>query len=375
MEKLSSLDGLHRLDSSGAANSSRRPLSSGVDAEQRRQKVRDVNKALEHDPVDVTALRKIALSSGGLINEHLRQRVWPKLLAVDVHLPVTYPADFERHKDFDQVKLDVRRSDRRFPPGVRARFRRFKQQELTEGFHELAVPFLLVCGSDICCRLLVQLCHSHLREYMGVSMSEANVLLDFLYPLIAEHDDELERFLVRSEVGTVFSLSWMITWFSHVLPDLSMVYRLYDVFLASHPLFPIYLVAMIVLDKRKEILSVDCELSAVHSVLSHLINEHLPMEVLISKSINFFKQNPPAMLASRHRLDIDKSLVMAGYRSLQEKLLRQRPDRILRSRLKKNQQKDSKDSGMLSIQSVAQVAAWTFSVAFGAAAYLLYESW
>ena len=34
-------------------------------------------------------------------------------------------------------------------------------------------------------------------EYMGVSMSEANVLLDFLYPLIAEHDDELERFLVR----------------------------------------------------------------------------------------------------------------------------------------------------------------------------------
>lgn len=28
-------------------------------------------------------------------------------------------------------------------------------------------------------------------------MSCANVLMSFLYPLIAEHDDELERFLVR----------------------------------------------------------------------------------------------------------------------------------------------------------------------------------
>ena len=32
---------------------------------------------------------------------------------------------------------------------------------------------------------------------MGESMSDANVLLSFLYPLIAEHDSDLEEFLVK----------------------------------------------------------------------------------------------------------------------------------------------------------------------------------
>eukprot|EP00118_Oscarella_pearsei_P007830 m.39265 g.39265 ORF g.39265 m.39265 type:complete len:83 (+) comp32702_c0_seq1:295-543(+) len=38
----------------------------------------------------------------------------------------------QSHRDYSQVVLDVRRSDRRFPPGTRASFRRFKQSQLTE---------------------------------------------------------------------------------------------------------------------------------------------------------------------------------------------------------------------------------------------------
>lgn len=104
----------------------------GVVAEKRRRKVREVNRALESDPVDLSTLREHALSSGGLINDELRLRVWPKLVAIDVYSPVTWPLHLDKHKDYDQVRLDVRRSDRRFPPGIRARYRRFKQQELTD---------------------------------------------------------------------------------------------------------------------------------------------------------------------------------------------------------------------------------------------------
>ena len=56
-------------------------------------------------------------------------------------------------------------------------------------------------------------------------------------------------------------------------------------------------------------MAVECELSAVHSVLSHLIDEHLPVEILIAKAVHSFKCCPPVTLATRHKLDIDKRLV------------------------------------------------------------------
>lgn len=49
----------------------------------------------------------------------------------------------------------------------------------------------------------------------------------------------------RAEVGTIFALSWLITWFGHVLSDFRHVVRLYDFFLACHPLMPIYFAAVV----------------------------------------------------------------------------------------------------------------------------------
>jgi len=52
-------------------------------------------------------------------------------------------------------------------------------------------------------------------------------------------------YVVRSEVGTIFSLSWLITWYGHVLPHLRDIVRCYDFFIACHPLMPIYLAAAV----------------------------------------------------------------------------------------------------------------------------------
>lgn len=46
-------------------------------------------------------------------------------------------------------------------------------------------------------------------------------------------------------MGTIFALSWLITWFGHVLLDFRHVVRLYDFFLACHPLMPIYFAAVV----------------------------------------------------------------------------------------------------------------------------------
>ncbi len=37
-----------------------------------------------------------------------------------------------------------------------------------------------------------------------------------------------------------FALPWFITWFSHDVTDINVVARLFDVFMGSHPLLPLY---------------------------------------------------------------------------------------------------------------------------------------
>ena len=50
---------------------------------------------------------------------------------------------------------------------------------------------------------------------------------------IQKRNPEVHDFLEHCEVGTIFALPWMITWFGHVLPDYEDVVRLYDFFLSK----------------------------------------------------------------------------------------------------------------------------------------------
>ena len=86
-------------------------------------------------------------------------------------------------------------------------------------------------------------------------MEETVSLLQFMYPLFRRRNPILHSHLMRAELGTIFALPWLITWFGHVLPDYGDVVRLYDFFLAQPPRMPIYLAATIVLHREKEILA------------------------------------------------------------------------------------------------------------------------
>ena len=50
---------------------------------------------------------------------------------------------------------------------------------------------------------------------------------------------------VRSECEYYFSLSWILTWYSHVVYDREDLLMLTDLFLASHPLMSIYVAAVV----------------------------------------------------------------------------------------------------------------------------------
>lgn len=79
-------------------------------------------------------------------------------------------------------------------------------------------------------------------------------------------------FFFSSGVGTVFCLPWLITWFAHTLSDYRNVVRLYDCFLASPYLMPMYIAAAIVLHKKEDVLAGECDMAMQHYILSQVSN-------------------------------------------------------------------------------------------------------
>ncbi|XP_023815668.1 TBC1 domain family member 20 isoform X2 [Oryzias latipes] len=312
----------------------------------RKQKLADIHRALISDPVDIQALRRAAATRGGLLNNEMRRKVWPKLLNINVfdlpHRPGRNGR--EKHTDFQQVVLDVKRSMKRFPKGMPAAERDALQEQLIDiilevlkrnsqlhyyqGYHDVAVTLLLVVGERMAMAMLEKLSNHHLRDFMDTTMDSTKHILNYLMPILEQVDAELHDFMTRAEVGTIFALSWLITWFGHVLSEFKHTLRLYDFFLASHPLMPIYLAATIVLHREQEVKQTECDMAMVHHLLAH-IPEDLPFELLIGRAQGLFDCFPPPLLAKQAALQSRNSLSISSFQAFQLSTLHQRPDSVL----------------------------------------------
>ncbi|XP_047438959.1 TBC1 domain family member 20 isoform X3 [Mugil cephalus] len=368
------------------------PVNGKQDSETRRKrKIADITQALSVSPVDVAALRRMAISEGGLLTDEIRCQVWPRLLNVPPHLLDQEPETVERenNKDFNQVLLDVQRSLRRFPPGMPDEQREGLQEELIDiilrvlkrnpqlhyyqGYHDIVVTFLLVLGERLATALVEKLSTHHLRDFMDPTMDNTKHILNYLMPIIERVNPEVHDFMQQAEVGTVFALSWLITWFGHVLSDFRHVVRLYDFFLACHPLMPIYFAAVIVLYREEEVLECECDMAMVHHLLSQ-IPQDLPYETLISRAGDLFVQFPPSELA--REAASHESTAASTFKDFDLASTQQRPDSVLRRR-RRQKEAAMESSAVSSVVTVAQpsvarrfvrLAVMGLTVALGAAA-------
>ena len=261
------------------------------------------------------ALRDLAVSAGGLVNDDVRKKVWPRLLNIDMvetRMSIT-EEEVKANPNYHQVLMDVNRSLKRFPPGISDDDRPELQDQLTrliirildkhpglhyyQGYHDVAITFLLVVGEEMAFNILEKLSTGPwLRQFMNPTMERTTHLLNYMYPLIEQVDAELYLFLQESEVGTIFALPWLITWFGHVLPDYDDVVRLYDFFLAQPPMMPIYLTASIVLYKSDQLKQVECDMASVHAKLSKIPLESPPFELLLRQASQLYQKFPPETL-------------------------------------------------------------------------------
>jgi len=278
------------------------------------------------------SLRDLAISEYGLINDELRRRAWPQLVGVNMLtetciLPTQ--EEVEAHKSYRQVVMDVDRSLKRFPPGIAEEERPDLQDQLTrlivrvlmkhphlnyyQGYHDVAITFLLVVGEELGFQIVERLsAGKQLREFMTPTMERTTYLLNFLYPVIKQECPELHDYLEESEVGTIFALPWLITWFSHVLPNYKDVVRLFDFFLAhsQSPMMPVYLATAIVLHRQNEILMSgpeNCDMAYVHALLSRIpISDTFPIENLLVKAQYLHEKYPPTSIEKQVKARLKK---------------------------------------------------------------------
>ncbi|XP_050795358.1 TBC1 domain family member 20-like isoform X1 [Gopherus flavomarginatus] len=353
----------------------------------RKQKLLLIHQALTSDPVAVETLRGAAVSEGGLLTDEIRRKVWPKLLSVNVYNLPPKPgrAVRQNHKDYTQVQLDVSRSTHRFPQGMRAEQRRVLQEQLIDlilhilrahpelhyyqGYHDITVTLLLVAGERMGSALLEKLSTHHLRDFMDPTMDSTKHILNYLMPILQRESLRLHDFMLRAEVGTIFALSWLITWYGHVLTSFPHILRLYDFFLASHPLMPVYFAAVIVLHREAEVLACDCDMPSVHQLLSQ-IPQNLPYERLIFWALQLFQRHPHAELAKQAALQHHKSISIGSFSAFQLATTQQRPDAVLR----RQRQQDSAHAEAAALLPMAghsplvKAAVWGISATLGAAA-------
>jgi hypothetical protein len=96
-------------------------------------------------------------------------------------------------------------------------------------------------GLDLPSDVLLQISKSHLRDCLQTNFLQLQTTLRLtIMPLLAKLDPAVHAHLFQAEMEPFFALSWVITWFSHEIRDTELVKRLFDAFIVSHPLFPIY---------------------------------------------------------------------------------------------------------------------------------------
>lgn len=293
-----------------------------------------VNEMLLKD--DIMSLRKIA-AVRGLVSDSLRRRVWPFLLDVfttnvyrdaGVGEPPGGRVPYHvlksiRHKDDAVVRADIERSLWKYSKGWSVEERDRERSRLSDiitaslegnmqgvyyyqGLHDVASVLLLVCGEGSAHAMLHKMVRCQLRDCTRSTIDPALRTLRLLYPILKHADRELYDFIKSLNEPALetpyFALSWYMTWFAHDVDSLEDIARLFDLFLGSHPMMPLYVSCEVIIGARSDILQfTEGQGDMVYSFLNKLsvVGPNKPaVDTIIQKAVNLYKQIPPHTLTA-----------------------------------------------------------------------------
>ncbi|KAL8716535.1 MAG: hypothetical protein Q9225_006140 [Loekoesia sp. 1 TL-2023] len=282
-----------------------------------RAKSRRILDACREVP-DIEALVQYATSTDGLINDEVRRKAWPILLAYipssgsDAVDRVAWH-NLSRHKDEHQVRLDVERSFIYYPknesePQLDRRkselsaviiqvLRTYPMLSYFQGFHDIVQVFLLVLGVEDAVAAVSRLSLLRIRDFMLPSLSPSLAHLRLLPSILQVADARLCQHL--SQTQPFFALAATLTLYAHDIQEYGDIARLFDFLLAHGAVVSVYFFAVIILSRREELFDIPADESEMlHSVLSKL-PKPLDLEALIAKTMSLYADFPPERLPFR----------------------------------------------------------------------------
>ena len=269
------------------------------------QKRSEILECLLQPKVDLTVLRNLCLSQGGLLTSDLRSKAWHKLLNITLYDVDTCDGG-ENHNDGDMqfgsrpmntdaiIDLDANRavffryldtSDEESDSGAyreecTSQLRTIIKSTMArldnglhyyQGFHDVAsVVYANMPGEESkASTVLYRIANKHLQDAMHENFDSISSFLNLsFFPLLQKLDHELHDYLKRAELQPTVFLKWIITLFSHDIHDPNVASRLFDSILASHPLFPLYLSMAVLIINRQELFELEYEDPAMLEVIA-----------------------------------------------------------------------------------------------------------
>lgn len=270
---------------------------------------------------DVARLRGLAESADGLLNDELRRLAWPILIGLSSESSDCSANSKEgdtdtecgwkslpRHRDEDQVQLDVNRSFIYYPTDqteahinkcrselsalIVEVLRRHPYLSYFQGYHDICQVFLLVLQPAWRARVVARLSVLRIRDFMLPSLRPTTAQLRLLPDILSKADPRLRKHIATIE--PFYALAGTLTMYAHNIEAYRDIARLFDVFLAREPVFTIYVFAQIVINRRDEILVID-EPDMLQVMLSR-VPPNMDLNTLITDAVGLFDRFPPHTL-------------------------------------------------------------------------------
>ncbi|KAG5931515.1 hypothetical protein E4U53_001726 [Claviceps sorghi] len=281
---------------------------------------------------DVTKLRSLAETTDGFLSDELR----PVLVGLSSE---SYECSagsnsgdtdgecgwekLPRHRDEEQVQLDVDRSFVYYPRDKSEADMSKCKSELSslilevlrrhpylcyfQGYHDVCQVFLLVLQPPWRTCVVARLSILRIRDFMLPSLKPTTAQLRLLPDLLAKADPKLRQHMATIE--PFYALAGTLTMYAHNIQAYRDIARLFDVFLAREPVFPIYVFAQIVINRRDEVLDIN-EPDMLQVVLSR-VPASMDLDALIADAVQLFDCYPPDSLPYWRRISKYSSLKTA----------------------------------------------------------------
>ncbi|XP_012283663.1 TBC1 domain family member 20 isoform X2 [Orussus abietinus] len=296
----------HEIDSNS-------PVDDSDDVEEHtsmeRLKISVVRGSIIKPDLTLGELKLLGCSSEGFVNVlGLPEEVPPPVQGLEtIHTQIPHATyhqilnDVARsgsHISSDASEEEIKRFQNEMIMVICWVLQRHPQLNYYQGYNDIAATILIVMGLQRALHVLERITLNFLERFMEKTMEKVNQELFYIFALLERVHPTLLEHLENVELFPHFALAEYTTWYAHKFAEnRKLLHRLFDYFLGSPSLMPLYLSTVIVAHRDTEIFSTTPDMGHTHKVLCTLPDD-LPFENLLHAATKLYREYPPESIST-----------------------------------------------------------------------------